>query len=212
MTFDFAQARVNMVESQVRTNDVTDHAVQDAMSDFPRERLCAPGKQSLAYAEAATPYAPGWFMMEPRDVSKLMQAVSPKPGEKALAIAAPYAAALLSLIGCHVTARLPEGAGETVSPVLAEHGVAVETGDLARLGEEGPFDLIVCEGGVTRIPQAWLDALAVGGRLAVVERVGPGGKAQLVTRGEDGLPARRELFDSTPPLMPGFAPVEAFAL
>ncbi len=212
MTFDFAQARIIMVDSQVRTNDVTDHAVQDAMSDFPREELCAPGKQPLAYAEAPVPYAPGWFLMEPRDVSKLLQALAPRPGERALTIAAPYAAAVLSLIGCRVTARLAQGAGETVAPVLSRHGVAVEAGDLSTLGDAGPFDLIVCEGAVTHIPQAWLDALAVGGRLAAVERVGPGGKARLVTRGEDGLLARRELFDSTPPMLPGFAPRIAFAL
>ena len=212
MTFDFAQARVNMVENQVRTNDVTDLAVQDAMRAFPREILCAPGKQSLAYAEAPVAYAAGWFLMEPRDVAKLLQALAPKPHERAMAIAAPYAAALLALIGCEVSARLPEGAGEIVSPVLAERGVGVTAGDLRALRTAGPFDLIVCEGGVDEIPSTWLDALAVGGRLAAVERKGPGGRARLVTRGDDGLLAKRDLFDSTPPQMAGFAREAVFTL
>jgi protein-L-isoaspartate(D-aspartate) O-methyltransferase len=51
----------------------------------------------------------------------------------------------------------------------------------------------------------------VGGRLGVVERRGPVGKAKLFTRGEDGLVAGREVFDSTPPMLPGFEPEPSFA-
>ena len=212
MSFDFARARVNMVENQVRTNDVTDLAVQDAMKAVARERFCAPERAHLAYAEAPVPYADGFYLAEPRDISKLLQGVAPKAGETALAIAAPYAAALLATIGCKVTARLPDGVGDSVKAALAEAGVAVEVGPLAALGDEGPFDIIVCEGAVTAIPQAWRDALASGGRLGAVERQGPGGKARLILRGSDGLFARRELFDSTPHLMPGFTPERDFAL
>jgi hypothetical protein len=37
MTFDYLAARLTMVESQVRTSDVTDLHVQDAMRIAPRE-------------------------------------------------------------------------------------------------------------------------------------------------------------------------------
>lgn len=210
MGFDFARARTNMVENQVRTNDVTDLAVQDAMKDVARERFCPPGRGHLAYAEAPIEYAPGWFLMEPRDVSKLLQALAPRPGERVMAIAAPYAAAVLARIGCRVTARVAYHAAEAVFEALSDEGVAVEEADLSAPGSDGPYDLMVCEGGLSAIPQAWIDALALGGRLAAVERRGPGGKAQLLTRGEDGLVARRELFDSTPRMAPGFAPKAAF--
>lgn len=212
MSFDFARARVNMVENQVRTNDVTDLAVQDAMRAVARERFCLPGRQSLAYAEAPLAYAEGFYLAEPRDVSKLLQAIAPKPGERALAIAAPYAAALLAAIGCAVTARLPQAAPEGVKAALVENGVTVDPGSLTDLGELDPFDVIICEGAVTAIPRAWLKALAPGGRLGAVERRGPGGKARLILLGADGLLARRELFDSTPHLMPGFEPEPVFGL
>ena len=48
MTKDYGSARENMVENQVRTNDVTDLDVQDAMRSVPRERFCAAGKDYLA--------------------------------------------------------------------------------------------------------------------------------------------------------------------
>jgi protein-L-isoaspartate(D-aspartate) O-methyltransferase len=37
--------------------------------------------------------------MPPRDVAKLLQAVRPYAGERALAIAAPYAAAIMARMG-----------------------------------------------------------------------------------------------------------------
>jgi protein-L-isoaspartate(D-aspartate) O-methyltransferase len=192
MTLDLGAARLNMVENQVRTNDVTDLYIQDAMRVVEREKLCPPDKQYLAYAQAPVEYAPGWFLMEPRDVSKLLQAILPRPGERALAIAAPYAAAVLREIGLTVT-EFKAGC------------------DLKAAIDGAPYDVVISEGAVTQTPQTWRDALAVGGRLGVVERRGPVGKAKLFTRGEDGLVAGREVFDSTPPILPGFEPEPSFA-
>ena len=187
---DFAAARLNMVESQVRPADVTDVRLHDAMRALPRESFLPPAKAYLAYADIEVEYAPGRSLLKPRDVAKLLQAVRPMPGERALAIAAPYAAAVLEKLGLTVT-RLDEG-------------------DLSQL-PGGPFDVIVCEGAVGRAPPAWTAALALRGRLVVVERDGPVGKACLYQRAEDGV-GRREVFDATPPVMAGFAAQHGFAL
>jgi protein-L-isoaspartate(D-aspartate) O-methyltransferase len=192
MTLDLGAARLNMVENQVRTNDVTDLFIQDAMRMVEREKFCPPDKAYLAYAQAPVEYAPGWYLMEPRDVSKLLQAILPRPGERALAIAAPYAAAVMRMIGLEVT-ELKAGS------------------DLGAPGADGPYDVVICEGAVDRTPQAWRDALKMGGRLGVVERRGPVGKAKLFTCGEDGLVAGREVFDATPPMLLGFEPAPSFA-
>ncbi len=87
MTFDYQAARLTMVESQVRTSDVTDLHVQDAMRLAPRESLCPAGKQEVAYADAEIEYAPGLFLLRPRAIGKLLQALKPRPHEAALAIA-----------------------------------------------------------------------------------------------------------------------------
>ena len=188
MTFDFAAARLNMLDGQVRTADVTDYAIQDAIGAVAREALAPPDKQALAYADCEVQYAPGRFLMKPRDVAKLLQAIRPRAGERALAIAAPYAAAVLEAMGIKVD-RLDDG-------------------DLGAPRGRG-YDLIVCEGAVSVAPPAWLKALAPGGRLAVVERNGPVGKAKLYLNAEHGLGVR-ELFDATPPLLPGFEAKPAF--
>ncbi|RAK52318.1 protein-L-isoaspartate O-methyltransferase family protein [Phenylobacterium deserti] len=186
---DFAAARLNMVESQVRTQDVTDVRIHDAMRELSRESFMPEGKAYLAYADASVEYAPGRCLMQPRDVAKLLQAVRPMPGERALAIAAPYAAAVIEHMGVPVT-RLD---GEDLTAV------------------DGQYDVIVVEGAVGRAPEAWLQAVAPNGRLAVVERDGAVGKACLYVRTEDGL-GRRELFDSFAPVLAGFEVEHGFAL
>lgn len=189
MAADLAAARLNMVESQVRTNDVTDVRLHDVMRVLPREDFVPAGKGYLAYADVEVEYAPGRSLLKPRDVSKLLQALKPMPGEKALAIAAPYAAAVL------------EGVGLTVERFDGEDLSKVTSGD---------YDLIICEGAVTEAPETWRAALAQGGRLGVIERQGPVGKAAIYLRTEEGV-ARRTLFDATPPLLAGFEPVAGFA-
>ena len=102
----------------------------------------------------------------------------------------PYAAALLERMGL------------TVAKIDAD--------DLSQGPGGGPFDLIVTEGAVGRAPKAWLAAMAMHGRLGVVERDGPVGKAAVYVRAADGV-GRREMFDSTPPVMPGLEVRHGFA-
>ena len=185
---DFAAARANMVESQVRTADVTDLALTDAIRVATRETLLPAAKAHAAYADATVEYAPGRFLLKPRDVAKLLQALHPRAGEQALAICAPYAAAVLEIMGVAVTRQ--------DDPAAAIDG--------------GPFDLVICEGAVAKAPGAWSAVLSPGGRLGVVECSGPVGRAVLYVRAEEGI-GSRPLFDATAPVMEGFTPERGFA-
>lgn len=184
---DFAAARLNMVESQVRTQDVTDVRIHDAMRAIPRERFVPADKGHLAYTDIEVEYAPGRYLLKPRDVSKLVQALRPMPGERALAISAPYAAA-----------------------VIEELGVTVVQIDAADAVPAGAFDIVVVEGAVSRAPDAWIAALAPNGRLGLVERDGPVGKAVIYVSAADGV-GRRDGFDSFPPVLNGFEARHGFA-
>jgi len=184
---DYTAARLNMVESQVRTQDVTDVRIHDAMRALPRERFVPEAKGHLAYTDIEVEYAPGRWLLKPRDVAKLLQALRPMPGERALAISAPYAAAVIEEMGGAVT--------------------RIEAGEALPAGE---FDMIVCEGAVSGAPEAWQRALATNGRLGVVERDGPVGKACLYVRTAEGV-GRRDLFDAFPPVLAGFERRHGFA-
>jgi protein-L-isoaspartate(D-aspartate) O-methyltransferase len=121
-------------------------------------------------------------------VAKLLQGLAPRAGEQALAIAAPYAAAVLEAMGLVGTR------------VDGEDPTAVS----------GRYQVVVCEGAVTEPPAAWTEALAANGRLGVVVRDGPVGRAMLYVPADGGV-GRRDLFDTAPPLMAGFEPKAAFA-
>jgi len=56
---DTFAARLNMVESQVRTADVTDLRIQDAMRRIPREAFLPAARAYQAYADVEPEYAPG---------------------------------------------------------------------------------------------------------------------------------------------------------
>ena len=189
MTLDFAAARQMMVDTQVRPNDVPDLAIQSAMRRAPRETCCPADKAFLAYADTEVEYAPGRWLLRPRDVAKMLHAVRPRAGETVLAIAAPYAALVLAEMGLTVTRH--------------------DAGDL-KTPPEGTWDIIVCEGAVAAIPPAWPKALAVGGRLAVAVREGRAGRMTLVVRGAEDMGAR-QVFESTPPILAGFEAEVGFA-
>jgi protein-L-isoaspartate(D-aspartate) O-methyltransferase len=189
MTIDFDAARQVMVDSQVRTNDVPDMTIQHAMRRVARERFVPEGREYLAYAETEVEYAPGRWLLRPRDVGKALQALKPKAGERALAIAAPYAGAVLANMGLVVT--------------------HLDEGDL-KTPPAGEFDVIICEGAVSFVPDAWLAALAPEGRAAVVVRDGPVGKLRLYLKTGVDL-GWREVFDATPPILAGFEPETRFA-
>lgn len=200
---DFVTARLNMVDSQVRTNDVTHPLIQQAMRTVARERFCAPAREFAAYAETEVEIAPGRVLMRPRDVAKLMQAARIEPGARALALAAPYAAAVLSSAGLKVDAQEADArAAAVLEPALEDYGVRLRVQDLAKPVGRG-YDLIVCEGAVADVPKSWIMALKEGGELAVVVRDGPVGKARVYVRIGD-TSAFREVFDSTPPVLEGF--------
>jgi protein-L-isoaspartate(D-aspartate) O-methyltransferase len=186
---DFTPQRQTMVDSQVRPNDVTMLTIQVAMRAVPRERLCPAGRAYLAYADAEVEYAPGRFLMRPREAAKMLQAVRPMSGERALAIAAPYAALVLGAMGLEVARR---DDNDLAAPI------------------EGAYDVIVCEGAVEGAPpQTWLNALAPEGRLAVVVRDGRVGALRLYQRGADGI-GWRGVFDAAPPVLPGFEAKASF--
>jgi len=153
-------------------------------------------------------YSPDRWMMRPRDVAKLLHTLRPHAGERALAICAPYAAAVLARMGLSVIAIEDASADAHARSGLEGEGVQVSAADLGQV--EGEYDVIVCEGAVSAIPPSWLAALSPRGRLATVVRGGPAGKAVIYTKAGEAFGAR-EAFDSTPPYLPGFAPRAVFA-
>jgi protein-L-isoaspartate(D-aspartate) O-methyltransferase len=206
---DLARARDIMVESQVRTADVTDTRILHAMRTLPRERFVPAQRRALAYADIEVEVAPGRTLMRPRDLAKLVQALAPQPHERALEIAGAtgYGAAMLSSCCRQVIALDPDPALSFAAHAALEScGLAnaktVSTAAVDGWKDEAPYDLMLLNGSAEIVPEAWLAQLAPGGRLGVIVRQGPAGAARIYTRTGDAV-AFRTAFDAAPPVAPG---------
>lgn len=215
---DFALARRNMVEGQLRPNRVTSPQLLAALADLPRERFLADALRSVAYSDEDVPLGNGRYLMEPMVLARLIQALQPRSEDRALVVASGcgYGAALLARLTMSVTAveSFPTLARAAES-TARELGLANVTQTVGRL-EEGYaanalYDVILIEGAVQQIPQAILDQLAEGGRLVTVLAGAAGalGVAQLVVK-QGGVTSGRPLFDAGTPSLPGFAPPARF--
>lgn len=208
---DYATARLNMVESQVRPNRVTDPRIVEAMLTLPRESFLPKPLRGIAYVDEDIHIGDGRYLMEPMVQARLVQAAQITPDDVVLEIgtATGYGAALLARLASTVVALESDAAlARTASATLSSLGVdnvAVVEGRLVEgYPKQAPYNVIVLAGGVEHIPPAIAGQLAEGGRLvAVVVPPGGTGRATLATR-VAGAVSTRVIFDAASPIMPGF--------
>ena len=218
-TDEFATARGNMVDSQVRPNHVHDPRVIGTMRVLPREAFAPVAAQ--AYSDADLKLGEGRYMLKPMVTARLAQmALAPSAATQqklhilVIGAGSGYLAALLSLAGADVVAleeepRLNNGA-------LAAHAPLVQAvnGPLAAgWPAAGPYDVIVIEGAVMEIPAILAAQLTPQGRVVTIlaDDAAPGaiGRAVIaesVPGGYTSLP----VFDCAARLLPQFAPTPAF--
>ena len=208
---DYAAARQHMIDSQIKTNKVTDPSVIEALAALPREAFVADAQKKLAYIDRPVAIGAGRRMTEPMVLARLLHAAHLQPTETVLVVGAGtgYSAAILSRLVKKVVAL--ESAPELVArakTILSDLGignVSVVTGDLAagRAGD-GPYDFILVDGAAELIPEALTAQLADRGRLAVVIKdQGVVGRGTLCTRA-DGVVSQRAIFDADAEVLPGF--------
>jgi protein-L-isoaspartate(D-aspartate) O-methyltransferase len=214
--FDAVAARRLMVDGQVRTADVTDAALLDAMLAVPRERFLPPALAQLAYLDGDIQIAPGRALLRPMVLAKLIQAARITPEDRVLDLGCGtgYSSAVLARLAGKVVA-LEEDPGlacqakESLAAVGAVQ-VDVVTGPLTAGWPAGaPYDVILLNGAAEILPEALGGQLKPGGRLVGVYGCPPAAKATL-NHVIEGHLVGRPIFDATALLLPGFAAPPAF--
>ena len=81
---DFAKARFNMVEQQIRPWDVLDFDLLDALEAIPREAFVGEEQKNYAYADLALTLPNGGAMLEPKIVARLITRNGDSFSEKTL--------------------------------------------------------------------------------------------------------------------------------
>jgi len=214
---DFAQARINMVDNQLRTVDVTDLDVLGAFLAVPREMFVPEEARALAYVDRDVPLGGGRYLIEAGPFAKLVQAAELDGTQAVLLVvsATGYGAAVLARLCATVAAVEAEAplavASRATLSALGVTNVGVVEAPLTGGHPAGaPYDVILLEGSVDEVPDTLFRQLAEGGTLLAV--VGRGRTAQATSyRRSGGGTSGRPLFDVAIPALPGFQKAETFA-
>ena len=215
----YDDARINMIEGQLRPSKVVDERLLDALSRIRRELFVPAPLRAVAYVDDELPVGGARYLMKPIVAARLLQAAAAQPKDVAMVVGAGvgYEAAVLSLLVRTVIALEADPELARVGrSALVDHGIAgvvyVEAPLAAGCRQRAPYDVIVFAGAAAEVPREVGAQLAEGGRMAVVLRRHNGvGRATLATR-TGGVLAQRVLFDAAVPLLPGFAAKPGFVL
>ena len=172
---ELGEARLRMVEGQLRGRGVSSPRVLDVMGMVPRERFLEPGQAPYAYRDRALPLAHGQTVSQPYMVAVMTEALDLEPEHRVLEIGtgSGYQTAILAHLSRKVFSveRIPElsaRAGEVLDRLGVEN-VQFRIGD-GSLGwpEEAPFQRIMVTAGAPTTPEALQDQLDPEGGLLVI--------------------------------------------
>lgn len=215
----FSTARQKMVDGQVRTNDVTDRRILDAMLAVPREVFVPASRQALAYLDLDLDVSEGGakrYLIKPQLIGKLLQGAEIGEGDNVLVVgcATGYLAALTAKLARQVTATESDSAlVAKAKDAFAAIGLSNVTCRAAASAEgdpaAAPYDVIILNGATEVTPDGLFGQLKEGGRLLGVSAECRPSRAMIVTRshGEFG---HRPLFDAAAPVLPGLERAAAF--
>jgi protein-L-isoaspartate(D-aspartate) O-methyltransferase len=208
MAMNIEQARLNMVENQVRPWEVLDGRVLDVIARVRREDFVAPEHRQLAFADLCLPLGHGEVMMKPVVEGRVLQALELQPTDRVLEIGtgSGFLTACLASLAAHVTSvdihadfiaaaaqRLQDASVVNATVLTAEAVHAWQPDDL--------FDALVVTGAVSDIPSRWLGWLKPGARALVVRGQSPVQHATLLTHEGAGRYREEILFETDLPYL-----------
>jgi protein-L-isoaspartate(D-aspartate) O-methyltransferase len=168
------QARLRMVDEQLRRRGIKDPLTLAAFAAVPREVFVPPDAIALAYADSPLPIGNGQTISQPYVVAMTVEAMRLSGHERVLEIGtgSGYAAAILAKIAREVdTVERIEALATSAIERLAHLGfsnVRVHCAD-GTLGwpANAPYEAICVAAAAPQPPRSLLDQLAVGGRLVL---------------------------------------------
>jgi protein-L-isoaspartate(D-aspartate) O-methyltransferase len=213
---DFIAARQQMLDCQIKPDNIIQPTVLRAMAETPRENYVPSNLQDRAYGDRTLEWENG-FLMQPRACGMVMEKILPSAPHHVLVIesGAGYMAALAAQIFLQVTVLFADvGAAKVALNNYAKAGydnITVKSGLLARgWARNAPYDAIILAGACSILPDAWVEQLADDGHV-----IGFFPDDQDVTRlqlmlKKHGVISGCKIADGQAPYLQGLAPIQSF--
>ncbi len=216
-TPEFKNARIAMVDGQIRPANVTHYNIIETMLSVPREMYFPEKLKSVAYLGDHIDLGYKRFSIEPRLLAKMFNVINVRNNELVLDIGSGfgYSSSVLSnLSEAVVMVEEPKFAVEA-ERILVEQSidnVIVKAGKLCEGAEEfGPYDAVLIQGGVNKIPKKLIQQIKPGGRVVAVFVDEAVGECRIGLKTDFDISWRFE-FNAIAPLLPGFVDEKPFKL
>lgn len=199
---DTLLARRQMVDQQIRTWEVLDPRVLDAMAAVPREAFVPAAYSDLAFADAEIPIGSGHSMLAPKLQGRILQALAVTATDAALEVGSGtgYLATVLSLLAAS-TRSIDIHPAFTAQSIANSRSVPAataqfETRDAFGAAPPGDYDVIAVTGSLPVYDTRFERALRIGGRLFAIVGTAPVMDAILIRRVDDAEWIRESLFET----------------
>lgn len=192
---DFVELRRMMVDGQLRTFDIQNSAILDAMGRVPRECFVGHADRALAYADRPASLREGQrSLLAPMVLARMLQGGKLTSGERALDICGGtgYSAAVMRAMGCDVVAWDPDPelrarAGHACAEAGFPDVVIAAADSIASISGKGTFDFVLINGCCEREPKELFSYLADGGRLATLLKNGAAQSVRIFRKSNSGI-------------------------
>ena len=181
---DSSAVRMNMVQ-KLAGQGITDRLVLSAFSAIERHRFVDSALVNQAYEDTSLPIGLGQTISKPGVVSRMIELLRNGAAGKLgrvleIGTGCGYQAALLSLVATEVYSierlrGLHDKSRENLRHLRLANLHLLFGDGMAGYAKGAPYAGIIAAAGGDAVPQAWVDQLAVGGRL-VAPVVGGGGR------------------------------------
>ena len=221
---NFSDLRRNMVDCQLRPNDITSLRILEAMDQVPRELFVPEAQQTTSYAdreiqlvsrdESKGPRS----MLTPMALGSLLEVADIEPTDYILDVGCltGYSSAVLahlaeSVVAVEAVPEMVKKATDILSDLEIVNVAVVEGGLTQGQANQGPYDVILVNGAVEQVPTALTDQLKDGGRLVTVVIENGYGRAERFVR-TGGVVSSVSLRDQSAPVLSDFSLVPEFSL
>ena len=215
---DYKTRRRTMVDTQIRPSDVTKFPIINAFLSISREKFVPDGKREAAYVGENLKIGSSRVILEPRTLAKMLDALDINNNELVLDIGPGlgYSSAVISQIAEVVIAVEDDSSlASEAEEILSEVGVDNVVVQVSKLEEgapeHGPYDVIILQGGVEKIPASILKQLKDGGRVGAIFIEEGLGTAKIGFKLNEKV-SWRYCFNAAAPVHPGFFKQKDFAL